>query len=199
MMHPYIYPIHVQACTKNTYIHVLYCIAFIHFYSSSHSISLSETLPITAVIMYRNLHAKALKATASEWLEWDSNPRLFRRKATNYQLATTPRTYMYVLTCTHTCLRALRTWPYPLLLFVLRAHLTWMTSLSRRQRRLWLQHEPLTLLALHLGTNSLLWHAPSYLLVSQVSLFVHSILLTFPWVFRTESASDQCSKIYACI
>ena len=44
---------------------VLYYIVLIHFYSVSHSTSLSEAPPTTAVDT--GLHAKALQATVSEW------------------------------------------------------------------------------------------------------------------------------------
>ena len=47
---------------------VLYCFVFIHLYSASHSMSHSEALPITALILFRSLHAEALQATASEGL-----------------------------------------------------------------------------------------------------------------------------------
>ena len=39
---------------------VMYCIVFIHFYSASHSMSLSEALPTTAIALCRSLHAEAL-------------------------------------------------------------------------------------------------------------------------------------------
>jgi len=46
----------------------LYCIAFIHLYSATHSMSLSEALPTTAMSLCRILHAEALQATVSEGL-----------------------------------------------------------------------------------------------------------------------------------
>src|SRR6218665_2297056 len=46
---------------------LLYC--FIHFYSASRSMSLSEALPTTAIMTRcRSLHAEALHACASEGL-----------------------------------------------------------------------------------------------------------------------------------
>src|SRR6218665_528613 len=44
---------------------VLYCIVFIHFSSASHSMSLSEALPTTAIDTVSEYHAKALQATVS--------------------------------------------------------------------------------------------------------------------------------------
>ena len=47
---------------------LLYCIEFIHLYSASHSTSLSEALPTTAVLLYLSGYPEALQATASEEL-----------------------------------------------------------------------------------------------------------------------------------
>ena len=66
----------------------LYCIVFIYFYSAIHSMSLSEALQSTAMIVCRSSDAEALHATVSEglpkaptWrLERDSNPRPSARK-----------------------------------------------------------------------------------------------------------------------
>jgi len=46
----------------------LHCIVFIHFYSASHSMNLSEELPTTALTLCRSLHAEALQAAVSEGL-----------------------------------------------------------------------------------------------------------------------------------
>ena len=46
----------------------VYCIVFIYLYSASHSMSLSEALPATTLILCRSEHAEALQATASEGL-----------------------------------------------------------------------------------------------------------------------------------
>ena len=62
----------------------MHCIVFIHLYSASHSMSLSEALLITIFILCRSYHVEALQATASEgfaqvptWrLECDSNLKL---------------------------------------------------------------------------------------------------------------------------
>ena len=43
---------------------VLYCIVFIHFYSASLSMSHSEALPTTALILCQSLHAETLRSTA---------------------------------------------------------------------------------------------------------------------------------------
>src|SRR6218665_1747738 len=49
---------------------VLFCIVFIHFYSSSHSTSLSEVLPRPQQFtLCLSLHAEALQVTASEGLD----------------------------------------------------------------------------------------------------------------------------------
>src|SRR6218665_275531 len=59
-----------------------YCIEFIHFYSASHNMSLSEVFPTTSLC--RSLHADSLQATARSLripLERDSNPRPSGRKA----------------------------------------------------------------------------------------------------------------------
>ena len=45
---------------------VKYCIVSIHLYSASHSMSLSESIPITALILCRSLDAEVLQAIASE-------------------------------------------------------------------------------------------------------------------------------------
>ena len=44
----------------------MYCIVFIHFYSASHSLRLSEALPTTAIDAVTEFHAETLEATASE-------------------------------------------------------------------------------------------------------------------------------------
>ena len=46
----------------------VFCIVFIHFFSASHSMSLSEALPTIAMTLYGSLHAEALQATVSEGL-----------------------------------------------------------------------------------------------------------------------------------
>src|SRR6218665_1329949 len=43
-----------------------YCIVFIHLYSASHSTSLSEALPTTAMTLCRSLHVEPLQATVIE-------------------------------------------------------------------------------------------------------------------------------------
>jgi len=59
----------------------MYCIVFIHFYSASHSMRLSEALVSQPqqLTLCRSLHAEARQAIASEGLAWqlerDSNPR----------------------------------------------------------------------------------------------------------------------------
>ena len=68
---------------------LLYCIVFIHFYSASRSMSLSEALPATAIDtvgvympkLYRQLHVKDLPKVLTWRLERDSNPRPSSRKA----------------------------------------------------------------------------------------------------------------------
>src|SRR6218665_1238762 len=47
---------------------VLYCIVFIHFYSASHSLSLSEAPRPQQLTLCRSLHAKALQAIAGKGL-----------------------------------------------------------------------------------------------------------------------------------
>src|SRR6218665_3599124 len=47
---------------------VLHCIVFRYFYSASLSMSHSGTLPATALILCRSLHAEALLVTSSERL-----------------------------------------------------------------------------------------------------------------------------------
>ena len=61
--------------TLRTYMHciilyciILYCIELIHFYSASHSLSLSEELPTTATDTVSEFTAKALQAAVSERL-----------------------------------------------------------------------------------------------------------------------------------
>ena len=56
--------------------------------------------------------------------------------------------------------------------------------------RLWLRHEPLPSLALHFGTNSLIWLAIPFKLASHVPLFILSRLLSSPGVSHTGYASD---------
>jgi len=46
----------------------MYCIVSIHLYSASHSMSLSEALLTTELMLCRSSHAKALQAIASEEL-----------------------------------------------------------------------------------------------------------------------------------
>src|SRR6218665_3036786 len=53
-----------EICTYS----ILYCIVFIHFYSASHSITLSEELPITAIYTESEFTREALQATVSEGL-----------------------------------------------------------------------------------------------------------------------------------
>src|SRR6218665_1775291 len=63
---------------------LLYCIVFIHFYSSPHGVSLSEALPTTAIDTVsefytrkrkRQLQVKDLPKVPTWQLERDSNPR----------------------------------------------------------------------------------------------------------------------------
>src|SRR6218665_2329004 len=49
-------------------IYLLYCIVFIHFYSASHSLSLSEALPRQQSLLCRSSHAEALQAIAGKGL-----------------------------------------------------------------------------------------------------------------------------------
>ena len=68
-----------------------YCILFIHLYSTSHSMSLSEAFPTTAIDTvgvytpkrYRQLQVKDLPKVLTWRLEWDSNLRPSGRKALN--------------------------------------------------------------------------------------------------------------------
>ena len=46
----------------------MYCIVFIHFYSTSHSMRLSEALPTTEIDTVRVFSAEVLQATVSEGL-----------------------------------------------------------------------------------------------------------------------------------
>src|SRR6218665_133588 len=46
----------------------LYCIVFIHFYSASHSLSLSEALPTTAIHLSIHLYSTSCSARLSEAL-----------------------------------------------------------------------------------------------------------------------------------
>src|SRR6218665_3657193 len=67
---------------------------------------------------------------------------------------------------------------------------------------LWLRHEPLQSLSLRFGTNSFLLLDSLYQLVSEVSLFVLSRLLSSLWVSRAGSAYDWCAlqeALYKCI
>ena len=74
------------------YVNSFDCIAFIHFYSASHSMSLSVALPTTAidtvsefirrrVQRYKQLQVKDLPKVPTWRLERDSNPRRSSRKA----------------------------------------------------------------------------------------------------------------------
>src|SRR6218665_2725702 len=70
---------------------VSYCIVFIHFYSASHSLILSEALPTTAIDTvgvympkrYRQLQVKDLPKVLTWRLERDSNPRPSGRTASS--------------------------------------------------------------------------------------------------------------------
>ena len=62
---------------------MLYCIVFIHFYSASRSMSLSDGLHITEFIGCRQLKVKDLSKVISWQLERYSNPRPSGRKASN--------------------------------------------------------------------------------------------------------------------
>src|SRR6218665_645267 len=71
-----------------THLYVLYCIVFIHFYSASHSLSLSEALPTTAI------------ATVSEFTRRSATGNCARQYSFEFNFS--PRTnkdhpYIYIL------------------------------------------------------------------------------------------------------
>src|SRR6218665_1776429 len=78
-------------------------IVFIHFYSASHSMSSSETLPTTTLC--RSFHAEALQATVvldlpkvPTWqLELDSKPRPSGRKASSLPMRRHAPRYLDVI------------------------------------------------------------------------------------------------------
>src|SRR6218665_946454 len=84
-----------------------YCIVFINFYSASQSMSLSEALPTTAIDTvgvytpkrYRQLQVKDFPIVPTWWLERDSKPRSFGRKASTLPMRHhNPQTISYMHT-----------------------------------------------------------------------------------------------------